>query len=296
MRVSHFQGGASPAMSTAIGRGRTSRSRCAPPGVWLLLLIVCMMAPGIAQATNEETLARAEKSLRQGREAASKIVEARRCFGAAAEACAELHRGGVASPELFLLWGNAELLADRLPRALWAFHAGLRLDPNHRGLRAHLAHARSRVAAAQTERTAPRADDWSAWLPAPWPALLAAALAFAVACASAAVWHVERCPRCGWFTLLALALTVVTAFGCGLSIVREQREQQHPRVVIAEADTPLTLGNGPNYAAHPATPRLPAGAEARLAHRRGGWLRIELPAGDVGWIPAANALVVPSTR
>jgi hypothetical protein len=31
--------------------------------------------------------------------------------------------------------------------------------------------------------------------------------------------------------------------------------------------------------------------EARLLHRRGGWLQVRLPGGEVGWVPHAAALV-----
>jgi hypothetical protein len=31
--------------------------------------------------------------------------------------------------------------------------------------------------------------------------------------------------------------------------------------------------------------------EARLLHRRGGWLQVEFPGGAVGWVPQAAALV-----
>jgi hypothetical protein len=273
--------------------GQTGSNRLAPPGAWWLLLIT-LLTPRIAQATNETTLARAANAMRQGREAASKIIETRQHFREAADACAELYRDGVASPELFLLWGNAEVLADRPPRAIWAYHAGLRLAPNHRVLREHLAYARNRVAAAQTARTTMPSEAGLAWLPGPWTTFLAASLAFSLTCAAAAVWRVRH--RWGWSALLALALTLIASVSCALSILRECAESQSPRVVVAEADTPMTLGNGPSYAPHPESPRLPAGAEARVLHRRGGWLRIELPGGDVGWIPAAKGLVVPTGR
>ena len=263
---------------------------------WAFVLFFALISTQVhAQPSQEAALARAEQSMRLGREVRSKVVEARQHFRDAAEACADLHRGGVVSPELYLLWGNAELLADRVPRAIWAYHSGLRLDPWNRILREHLALARSRVARAQSNRTAPQPDSWSVWLPAPWTSLVTASLALALSCAAAAAWHVTRSTQMGWFALAALALALVASAGCARATKREIREREQPRVVIAEPDTPMNLGNGPSYPPHPETPRLPAGAEGRLVHRRGGWLRIELAAGDVGWIPAAKALVVPST-
>ncbi len=62
-----------------------------------------------------------------------------------------------------------------------------------------------------------------------------------------------------------------------------------PGLVVAEP-TALRTGNGASY---PSRLTLPAGAEVRELHRRGGWVQVELPGGGVGWVPAATLLAGP---
>jgi hypothetical protein len=109
------------------------------------LLVFCSLpATAHAQASTEsdaEVLAQAETAFRLGVENKTRILQARTHFYLATDAYLELHRRGVRSPALYLNLGNAAVLADRWPEAVWAYHVGLKLDPNHAGLREHLAFA-----------------------------------------------------------------------------------------------------------------------------------------------------------
>jgi hypothetical protein len=261
-------------------------------GAWCLLVAMSARATD-APTSDAELLARAEASFRQARADVRKLDAARRQFAAAADDFLELHRRGVRSPALYFDLGNAALLADRLPRAIWAYHRGLALDPNHAVLRDHLAFARERVNYPPGDRGRPAPDRWPAWLPRPTLTvlLLASGIAYSLAWLGGAWWYVTRTTP-ALLATAALALVAVTAGAWYTLDVRDaERDRAEPLVVVARDGTPLQRGNGANYPRHPDAPTLPAGLEARLLHRRGGWLQIRLATGEIGWVPADSVLV-----
>ncbi len=75
-----------------------------------------------------------------------------------------------------------------------------------------------------------------------------------------------------------------------VAVRQEVHEEGRALVVVAADGVLLRKGNGKTYPA-----RFPAalnrGVEARLLFERDGWLQVELAAGEVGWIPASQALV-----
>ena len=85
------------------------------------------------------------RAFREGVDKLRNPVESRRLFREAADGFDELRQHGCQSPALYLRLGNAEALAGHWPRAIWAYHGGLAMDPNHATLREHLAYARSLV-------------------------------------------------------------------------------------------------------------------------------------------------------
>src|SRR5207247_8360883 len=105
----------------------------------------------------------------------------------------------------------------------------------------------------------------------------------------------------GWWYMRGRRLGVVLVFG-GIAVAslagyafaeaRAEYDRLYPLVIVVDEGTPLHRGNGPNYAVDPDVPNLPAGLEARLLHRRGGWLQIRLAGGAAGWVDGARALVV----
>ena len=66
---------------------------------------------------------------------------------------------------------------------------------------------------------------------------------------------------------------------------RGWREAERPLVVIARDGVPLARGNGPTYPPNPQLPQLNRGMEARLLHNRGGWVQLQFPGGEIGWLP-----------
>lgn len=255
---------------------------------------VCLFVGGsVAAPTDEELFDRATATFRRACDSVRQVGEARKLFGRAADDFDELDRRGVRSPGLYHDLGNAALLADRLPDASLAYHRGLRLDPNHAGLRDHLAFARSRVNYPPGDRGRPAPERWPAGLPRPTVGalFLAAAVGYAGAWVCGGWWFVRRSPAALLVTLAGAAVALVAGVWCGAEVREVERDRAEPLVVIARDGTSFQQGNGPNYPRHPDVPTLPAGLEARLVHRRGGWLHVRLATGELGWVRADAALV-----
>jgi hypothetical protein len=259
-------------------------------------LLVVAFLPTLALAsapTDEEIFAQAEDAFRQGVDNKIRILQARKHFSKATDAYRELHRRGVRSPALLLNLGNAAVLADRWPEAIWAYHGGLRLDPNDRILREHLEFARAKVLYPLAGQGRPDADAWPDWLHRPTIGELSCALGLSYLLA----WLAGTCAfisRQSRLFLLASALILVTAIaGAGLWIALRQTEidRRTPLVVLA-GNTEFYRGNGIGYPQHPVLPALPRGLEARQLHRRGAWLQIRLTTGEVGWVACTQVLVV----
>jgi hypothetical protein len=259
------------------------------------LLVVALLATlALASArTDEEIFAQAEDAFRQGVDNKIRILQARKHFSEAADAYRELHCRGVRSPALSLNLGNAALLADRWPEAVWAYHGGLRLDPNDRTLRKNLEFARAKVLYPPAGQGRPDADVWPDWLHRPTLCELycALGLSYLLAWLAGTSALISRQSR---LFLLASALILVTAIaGAGLwnELRQTEIDRLTPLVVVAN-NTEFYRGNGKSYPQHPVLPVLPRGLEARQLHRRGAWLQIRLTTGEVGWVPIGVVLIV----
>jgi hypothetical protein len=246
--------------------------------------------------SDAESLVRARQRFEHGVGTAGDVVAARRLFAEAADDLRRLHERGEASPALYLALGNAEALAGRWPRALWAFHAGRRLDPNDRALREHLQYARSLVQYPSGGRGRPAPDAWPSWLYQPnmTELLLIAAGTWALAWFAGAWWYVRRGSR-------PLALTgclgaIAVAAGAGYWVDERQAEDDRarPLAIVMADETPLHRGNGPSYPLNADVPSLPAGLEVRVQHLRGAWTRVRLTTGETGWVPGEKLLTVPA--
>jgi hypothetical protein len=135
---------------------------------------------------------------------------------------------------------------------------------------------------------------WLRWLGP--RCLLGAALAlYALGCIALTRW---RMVRRGWpltFGLAAVAAASGLAVAAYLTARAEHGAAERLLVVIAEDGVLLRRGNGTAY-----PPRYEAalnrGVEARLRFARGDWLQIELPSGEVGWVPRSAVLVDDGER
>jgi hypothetical protein len=120
--------------------------------------------------------------------------------------------------------------------------------------------------------------------------VIAAALCYALAWACLTRWLMIRRGRMLSAGLIAL---LVAGFLTAWLIVRsrEERDQNaHPLVVIARDGVLLRRGDGPAFPPRYDTP-VNRGVEARRLFERGGWLRIELSGGEIGWVPRESVLV-----
>jgi hypothetical protein len=244
-----------------------------------------------AEPPSDEVLAHAQERFRLGVESHRNIGESRRRFAEAADDLARLTVQGYRSPALWLARGNAEALAGRWPLAIWAYQCGRRRDRNDAALRAHLDYARSLVNYPANGRGRPTSDPWPGWLHRPstgqW--LVAAAVAYGLACLAGGGWYLRR--RGMPMVALLFALALAASVGYFTDVERARYDRDHPLLVLG-VETTLHRGNGASYPLHPDVPSLPAGLEVRLLHRRGEWLQVQLAGGETGWAPAAAVLVV----
>ncbi len=242
-----------------------------------------------------ELLRRAESAFRRGAAQRSDPDRARQDFAEAARCYDLLRSRGADNAELYRNQGNAHLLAGELPQAVLAYRRGLRCAPHDAGLQENLDYARDQVHYGPEGLGRPDDALWPVWLPRIDRAflLLAAFLLYAPACVLATRGLMTSDGRLMGRAILLLALAVAAAGLWTYLTWRGWREAEHPLVVVARDGVPLSRGNGPTYPPHPRLPQLNRGMEARLLHRRGGWLQVELPGGAVGWVPHTAALVDP---
>lgn len=246
-----------------------------------------------AAQTEEAIVARAETTFRSGVESGPRILIARRHFSEATDAYRELHERNVRSPALYRNLGNAAVLADRWPEAIWAYQCGLRLDPNDRQMREHLAFARGKVLYPSGGQGRPEQETWPSWLHQPSVSdylhlIIGCYLLFWLAATGA--W-LRGSIRLALGAILLIAVAFGTSVIMDRQIKRADFDREMPLVVLA-VNTEFYRGNADNYPKHESTPQLPRGLEARQLHRRGAWLQIRLSTGETGWVPAASVLIV----
>jgi hypothetical protein len=262
---------------------------------WLVVLAVFMPAVAFAdgERSDGEVAAQAERTFRQGVESKARLLEARKHFADAADSCLELHRRGVRSPALYRNLGNAAVLADRWPEAIWAYHVGLKLDPNDRELREHLAFVRGKTLYPASGKGQPEPDHWPAALDRPslFELSTIAATAYVLFWICAAFAFLRRSVRLYVTAVFAAFVAIVSAIALWQALEQAEVDRRTPLVIVAE-NTPLYRGNGASYPQHPDMPMLPRGMEVRQQHRRGSWLQVRLTSGEIGWLPHNRVLVV----
>lgn len=242
-------------------------------------------APPCPEETAASLQDEARAAFSRGTERLEDARQAREEFARAADALDRMCRL-CPSADGYHDLGNACLLADRLPEAIFAFRRGLVLNPNDARLRRHLHYARLLVPYGPAERGKPPEDFWPLWLPRPrtllgWGALAAHALSLILFTRSGLGGRVRP------FVLACLmSAAALTLGGAWFILGREP-----PLVVIAQKDLPLRQGNGPSYPPHPHLPVLARGMEASFLGKRGDWLFLQFATGEVGWVPAEGTLI-----
>lgn len=256
-----------------------------------VLLAIASLATSFYLRPVEDLLAKAEQAFHQG--VVSDLDESRRFYIQAAGQFEELRQRGIANPDLYRNQGNAYLLAGDLPRAIVAYHRGLRLSPNDEELRANLTYCRDQVVyPASGNLGRPPVDHWPPWLPRPTMGSLffVTLIAYSLFWIGITAWWATR--RNELMTLAVIALVVSLLGGAGLMwLDRESRhDHDHPLVVIAKDGVLLRRGNGLSYPTVAEQP-LNQGVEARLRFYKGDWIQIELAGGEVGWMPGKAGII-----
>lgn len=262
-------------------------------GVVLLCGLLLTSPPEAAQTVSDrELLERAETEFRAGREARDDPSQARDHFARAADCYETLRQRGYRSTALFLNQGNANLLAGDLPRAILAYHRGVRLAQMDMSPRYNLMAARDEVAYPTTGGLRRPPDvSWRDLLPGLgsewfWKFALLSYLGF---------WNtflIWLFVRSKWWLGGAATLLLMSLSAAAFLIVdvrRSDGEARHPLVVVARDGVTLRTGNGDSYPRRLDTV-LNRGVEARQLFARGGWLQIELAGGAVGWVRRADVL------
>jgi hypothetical protein len=252
-------------------------------------MILTFMLAGEAhaqrEAAPEEELRTAEQEFREGlRESPNTKNKLRR---AAARYYILAERFDNA--ELHLNAGNAYLLADDLPCAIWAYRRGLQRYPLNGDLWANLELARDQVAyPSGSLRERPPGDDWPPLVPRPTPnTVLYSALAlYLLGWVAVTAWLMtrRRSPGITAVSLFAGALLMAGLWGWLQYHIAEDTSQ--PLVVVARNGVALRRGNGPLYPRHPDLPQVNRGMEARVLSERGDWFQVRFPGGEIGWLPA----------
>jgi hypothetical protein len=267
----------------------------------LAILVLCCCVSCTPTARQEEALwldsgkhcLEAEAAFDRGLENRSHLLVARKHFSEATDVYLKVKPLVIRTPQLYRNLGNAAVLADRWPVAIWAYQTGLKLDPNDSRMRDQLAFVRGKVLYSAKGQGRPEPDLWPGWLHRPTRVELLGLLFFLYVWQWIAIsyWLVKRSTKS---VLFLVAVTVVALLVCvGLRYEWHQLkvDRDTPLVVLVE-NSDFYRGNAASYPKHADLPFLPRGLEARQLHRRGDWLQIRLTTGEVGWVPAGNVLVV----
>ncbi len=250
-----------------------------------VLALVCAAPFGALAQSAEDLLASALEAYASGLDAADRdqrlenYRRAARFFSAVVE-------GGVENADLYTNLGNASLLGERHGDAVLAYRRALALDPDHRGARKNLEHARELlpVWVPRPER-ASVLDSFFFWHRALSSAERAGfgALMFALGAsllAAAIYW------RRVWLRNLALvpgvawAATMVSLTLGSLGGAAPEAVITAPEVIARAADSV----NAPTRFARP----LPGGVEVGILERREGWVRIGMADGRDAWVAATS--------
>ncbi len=257
--------------------------------VGFLTLLLAAATPG-DEIADQDLLRQAETAFHEGQQ--SQGAEARAAFARAAGTYEELRRRGYHNAALYRDEGSAYLLADDLPRAILAYHRGLRLRPNEAALQADLMEARDQVVYAAPVRFGrPPVRHRPPWLPrlATPIGLGLAYLLYLLGWAAVSGWLMRR--QQGFMLAAAGAFTVAALLSAGFVLeARQDRDAaEHPLVLVAQDGVFLYKGNGATYQHF--DPALNRGVEARLRFDKGSWLQVELADGTIGWLRRADVLV-----
>jgi len=214
-------------------------------------------------------------------------AQARALLRTTAEAADEAWRSGTRTPGLAEFRGMTTRLLGDTPRAIAVYRDGLAMSPNDPALIAALEDIRPTIvmpedplliAAIRPERSTPFYDV----IPLRFQrgALVAV---WSIGWLMLARWWIRRSPT---LRILAIVTLMLAIIGEGWRMRESNRRATEfgvIGVVIAREGQILREGNAELYPAIVRTP-LPPGTEGIILHERGGWLRVRLRGGAIGWL------------
>lgn len=266
------------------------------------LLAVTMFA-GPARA--EVSLDRAQKQtlLGEARRAyddataltAADPAAARTLYRQSAEKYDLLAQAGCDNGALLMNLGLARLRASQIGRAIAALHrARLELGQTPEVRRA-LAEARAQRDGAEPLASSPdlaeQVDSLVARIPLGWQVLFALVAWAVFWLAMAGKVFLGHFP----FKVVMIPSGLIVAVLAGAIAWQVARSDPAAMGVIVDAPAILRSGAGQSFAPAAADPLLP-GREFRLERRSGRWLQIRLADGQIGWLDADQAQIIPAPR
>lgn len=262
-------------------------------GVLIALCVPCALFAQSTAPTNASLRDEAERAFDLGVKNQARPLQALQYFSQATDSYRGLHERGLRSPALYRNLGNAAVLADRWPEALWAYQVGLKLDPNDAVLREHRDFVRAKVLLPPNAQERETDESWPSWLyrPSLFEFTLAVGFAYVLAWLAVSLAVLRRSRSLALVAIFAFFLAAIFAAGWWCAFQEAETDQQTPLVILVQ-NTALHQGNGVSYPPHPELPLLPRGLEARLLHRRGGWVRIRVAKKKMGWVPLERVLIV----
>ncbi len=227
-----------------------------------------------------------EAAYHRGLDARDDAAVARRHFREAASAFDEQWQEEK-SPALAQHRGQAWHLAGDIGRSIAAYRDGLRLFPDDDGLLTRLEFTRGQVILPRDGELA----DASRPIPPPRPpvavspqAIFAVVLLFNLAGGIAlARWRLTRSPGTLAAGLMCFLGSWASAWAWHEANKQAARHWAEP-VVVVTAPAVMRAGNNAEFPARFPQP-IPAGVEVTPLDERGGWVRVRLPGGQMGWLP-----------
>ncbi len=228
----------------------------------------------------------ADAAYQRGLDARDDATVARRHFREAAAAFDEQWQEEK-SPALARRRGQAWYLAGDIGRSVAAYRDGLRLFPGDDGLLTRLEFTRGQVILpregelAEASRPIPPRGAPVAVSP---PVIFAVVLLFNLAGGIAlARWRLTRSPATLVGGLMCFLGSWAAAWAWHEAGEQAARHWAEP-VVVVTAPAVMRAGNNAEFPARFPQP-IPAGVEVTPLDDRGGWVRVRLPGGQMGWLP-----------
>lgn len=189
------------------------------------------------------------------------------------------------SPALQLALGNCHFKLGDVARAVLHYERGLRLAPNDGDLRANLDLANEQVRDRIPGSSHSLGRTWQVIQgndPDSWASNALIACLALFACAAMALLTRQRLLRIGLW-VLALAAAMGLAVSLIIASMRHSALMQHDAGVVmagkVEALAEPRQGAKALFLLH-------RGAKVGIAQDGNGWVEVELPNGQVGWLPA----------